>query len=73
MALRESDILCWSSAIAHGRPDYIVQGHRFDIVEDFGCRASIFVSLASVFLIWVPVLFFSLGSFVLSGKSMFIQ
>ncbi|KAF8174224.1 GPCR fungal pheromone mating factor [Pholiota molesta] len=46
---------------------YVVQGHRYDIVEDLGCRASIYVSLASVFLIWVPVLFFSLGSFLLSA------
>ena len=49
------------------RLDYVVQGHRFDIVEDFGCRASIYVSLPAIFLIWVPPLIFCLGSMILSG------
>lgn len=32
----------------------MVQGHRYDLVEDFGCRAAIYVSLASIFLVWLP-------------------
>lgn len=47
--------------------DYVVQGHRFDIVEDFGCRPTIYVSLASTFIIWVPPLFFSVGSCIFAG------
>jgi pheromone a factor receptor len=47
--------------------DYIVQGHRFDIIEDFGCRPTIYVSIVSVFLIWVPPLFFSVGACILAG------
>jgi len=33
---------------------YIVQGHRFDIVEDFGCRPAVYISVASIFLFWLP-------------------
>lgn len=44
-----------------------MQGHRFDIVEDFGCRPTIYVSLASTFIIWVPPLFFSVGSCIFAG------
>lgn len=46
---------------------YIVQGHRFDIIEGFGCRASIYVSLPAVFLVWVPPLLFCAGSMLLSA------
>ncbi len=51
--------------------DYIVQGHRFDIIEQFGCRPSIYNSLASLFLIWIPPLLFSIGAGVFSGKQFF--
>ncbi|EJF59111.1 STE3-domain-containing protein [Dichomitus squalens LYAD-421 SS1] len=34
----------------------IVQSHRFDIVEDFGCFASIDTSTVSIIVIWIPPL-----------------
>lgn len=36
--------------------DVIVQPHRFDIVQDFGCFASIDTSTVSIILIWLPPL-----------------
>ncbi|KAI0789242.1 pheromone A receptor-domain-containing protein [Abortiporus biennis] len=41
---------------------YIVQGHRFDIIEDFGCRPNIYTSLPAVFLLWVPPLALAWGT-----------
>ncbi|KAG1751797.1 pheromone A receptor-domain-containing protein [Suillus lakei] len=35
---------------------YIVQGHRFDIIEEYGCRPTTYVSIPAIFLIWVPPL-----------------
>ncbi|KZT19582.1 fungal pheromone STE3G-protein-coupled receptor [Neolentinus lepideus HHB14362 ss-1] len=32
---------------------YIVQGHRFDIIEDFGCRPTIYASIPALILMWV--------------------
>ncbi|OBZ74842.1 Pheromone B beta 1 receptor [Grifola frondosa] len=43
---------------------YTVQGHRFDIIEDYGCRPNTYVSIPSIFLIWVPPLIFSAVTFV---------
>ncbi|KDR78095.1 hypothetical protein GALMADRAFT_32651, partial [Galerina marginata CBS 339.88] len=60
-------LLCFGVPVIYMALHYVVQGHRFDIVEDFGCRATTYVSVASVFLIWVPPLFFSLGACILSG------
>lgn len=39
--------------------DYIVQGHRFDIIEEYGCRPTTYVSVPAIFLIWVPPLMLS--------------
>lgn len=38
---------------------YIVQGHRFDIIEEYGCRPTTYVSIPAIFLIWVPPLLLS--------------
>lgn len=35
---------------------YIVQGHRFDIYEDFGCAPNVFMSWQSLLLVQVPPL-----------------
>ncbi|KAI0060058.1 fungal pheromone STE3G-protein-coupled receptor [Artomyces pyxidatus] len=32
---------------------YTVQGHRFDIIEDFGCRPATYISWPSILLIWI--------------------
>jgi len=37
----------------------IVQGHRFDIYEDFGCSPAIYVSIPSIFILDIPPLVFS--------------
>lgn len=43
---------------------YIVQGHRFDIVEDLGCNPSVYVSIPSLFILVVPPLLLSVGSLI---------
>ncbi|KAJ6629063.1 GPCR fungal pheromone mating factor [Mycena sp. CBHHK59/15] len=49
-------LMCWGLPCITMALHYIVQGHRYDLVEDFGCRAAIYVSLASIFLVWLPPL-----------------
>jgi pheromone a factor receptor len=48
--------------------DYVVQGHRFDIVEDFGCRPSIFNSIQSILLIWLPPLLVVMLTLIYAGE-----
>lgn len=36
--------------------DFVVQGHRFDIIENLGCRPATFSSLESILIVWVPPL-----------------
>ncbi|KAF8164594.1 hypothetical protein K438DRAFT_1857684, partial [Mycena galopus ATCC 62051] len=35
---------------------YIVKGHRFDIIQHFGCRPTTYISLPAIFLVWAPLL-----------------
>nr|AAF01419.1 Rcb2.42 [Coprinopsis cinerea] len=47
-------MMCWILPMIYMAAHYIVQGHRFDIVEDLGCRPSIYTSIPAIFIIWVP-------------------
>jgi pheromone a factor receptor len=87
MALRRSLISYLSGFGVDGLGvDYVVQGHRFDIFEDFGpipvCKftsyaavripmilafQAIYVSVAALFLVYLPPLVLSLGTLVYAG------
>ena len=60
---RRAEEPSWLTAIT----DYIVQGHRFDILEDFGCRPTVYVSLPAIFLVWVPPMTAALATFGFAG------
>ncbi|KAF7795118.1 hypothetical protein EIP86_006265 [Pleurotus ostreatoroseus] len=49
---------------------YVVQGHRFDIIEGYGCRPAIYTSIPAIFLIWVPPLAFSVVTTVFSAMAL---
>ncbi|CAE6424199.1 unnamed protein product [Rhizoctonia solani] len=46
---------------------YVVQGHRFDIMEDFGCNPTTYMSVAALFIVYLPPLFLALTSLVYAG------
>jgi hypothetical protein len=54
-----SDIFC--------PPDLIVQNHRFDLVEDLGCSASVDPSAVGISLVWIPPLLICSISIVFFG------
>ncbi|KAF8149748.1 pheromone A receptor-domain-containing protein [Mycena galopus ATCC 62051] len=47
--------------------DYIVQGHRFDILEDYGCRPTTYFSIPAIFITWVPPIVIATASLVFAG------
>jgi Pheromone A receptor len=49
--------------------DYIVQDHRFDIVENIGCQAAVYVSAPAIIIIWFPQLFLSALTLIFGGES----
>ncbi|CAE6443732.1 unnamed protein product [Rhizoctonia solani] len=54
---------------------YVVQDHRYYILEDFGCMASIYPTFVSLLIINVPPLLFGFTTLVYSGIALwwFIQ
>ena len=54
--------------IYYPSPDCIVQDHRFDLVQDFGCSASVHPSSPALILIWLPPLIICSISFYFSGR-----
>lgn len=59
---------CAGLFVSQRYEDYIVQGHRFDIIEEFGCRPSVYVSIPAIFLMWVPSLIMSFVALIFAGK-----
>ncbi|KAI0944383.1 hypothetical protein AcW1_002112 [Taiwanofungus camphoratus] len=60
-------VLCVAVPAVYMALHYVVQGHLFDIVEDFGCRAEDYVSIPEFFLMWLLPILFCLGTFVFAG------
>ena len=54
----------WPCHKAHFRADIIVQNHRFDLLQEFGCVPSIYPSTPAIFLVWMPPLIICSITFV---------
>ena len=48
-------------------PDYIVQPHRYDILEDIGCQSATYNTLPAYFLVFMWPILLGLISFIYSG------
>ncbi len=48
--------------------DYIVQGHRFDILEYVGCLPATYYSIPAIFIIWFPPLLLSVLTAIYASK-----
>ncbi|KAL0571557.1 hypothetical protein V5O48_010406 [Marasmius crinis-equi] len=49
---------------------FIVQGHRFDIIQGYGCRSTTFFSIPSIILVSVPPLLLSFLCLVYGGLAL---
>ncbi|GLB44319.1 putative pheromone A receptor [Lyophyllum shimeji] len=49
---------------------FIVQGHRFDIIEEYGCRPTTYFSIPAIFIVWLPPLLMSIVSLVYAGLAL---
>ncbi|KAF7421282.1 hypothetical protein PC9H_011804 [Pleurotus ostreatus] len=63
-------LMCWGLPAVFMALHYIVQGHRFDVIEDYGCRPTTYISYVGIFLMYFPPLFMALVSFVFSALAL---
>lgn len=47
-----------------------MQGHRFDIIEGYGCRPTAYFSIPAIFIIWVPPIFMSTIAILFAGLAL---
>ncbi|KAF8960683.1 pheromone A receptor-domain-containing protein [Flammula alnicola] len=52
-------VMCFFVPMIFMALHYIVQGHRYDIFENVGCQAAVYISVQAIFIIWFPQLLFS--------------
>ncbi|KAH9856256.1 GPCR fungal pheromone mating factor [Lenzites betulinus] len=50
---------------------YVVQGHRFDIVEAFGCQPATYYSVPGVFIVWFPPLLLAFVSMIYASLALY--
>lgn len=50
--------------------DYIVQGHRYDLIEDYGCRPTTYFSIPAIFIVWLPPILLSVAAIVYAGLAL---
>ncbi|KAJ6542945.1 GPCR fungal pheromone mating factor, partial [Mycena capillaripes] len=63
--------LCYGLPVLFMALHYVVQGHRFDIIEDFGCRPAVYISLLSLLLVDLPPAIASFLALVYCGLALF--
>ncbi|KAF5381858.1 hypothetical protein D9757_008345 [Collybiopsis confluens] len=62
-------LFCFIVPVVYMCLHFIVQDHRFDIVENFGCSASIFPSNESLVLMLVPPMILGFAAFFLCTRA----
>ncbi|KAF8963266.1 GPCR fungal pheromone mating factor [Flammula alnicola] len=64
-------LMCWGIPIIYMALHYIVQGHRFEIIEDLGCRPAIYNSIQSILIVWVPPLVVVVATLIFAGLALY--
>ncbi|KAK7680873.1 hypothetical protein QCA50_016183 [Cerrena zonata] len=64
-------IMCLGVPVVLMALHYVVQGHRFDIVEAIGCQPATYYSIPAVFIVWFPPLLLSTITFVYAALALY--
>nr|CAA71964.1 pheromone receptor [Coprinopsis cinerea] len=63
-------VMCFVLPMIFMALHYIVQGHRYDIIQEFGCQPTIYISIPAIFIVWFPPLLFAVISFILAAMAL---
>lgn len=70
MALRKFESPMTLPPSSYISVDYVVQGHRYDIIEGYGCRPATYYSIPALFIVWIPPMIISCVAVVYSGLAL---
>nr|ADX23535.1 putative pheromone receptor [Flammulina velutipes] len=58
-------VMCFGLPVIFMALHYVVQGHRFDIADGYGCRPTTYFSVAGIFIVYLPSIVLSLACLAL--------
>ncbi|KAI0946031.1 hypothetical protein AcV7_010118 [Taiwanofungus camphoratus] len=64
-------VMCFGVPMILMALHYIVQGHRFDIVEAIGCQPATYYSIPAVFIVWFPPLVLSMITLIYASLALY--
>ncbi|KAF9238458.1 pheromone A receptor-domain-containing protein [Melanogaster broomeanus] len=62
-------LMCFGLPMLFMGLHYIVQGHRFDIIEEYGCRPAVYVSVPAILILYAPPILMSVISLGFAGAA----
>ncbi|KAJ7732230.1 pheromone receptor Rcb2 B43 [Mycena maculata] len=62
--------MCFGLPLVFMALHYVVQGHRFDIIEEYGCRPATYLSVAALLIVWIPPIILALAALVFAGLAL---
>ncbi|KJA26519.1 hypothetical protein HYPSUDRAFT_132654 [Hypholoma sublateritium FD-334 SS-4] len=62
--------MCFIVPVVFMALHYIVQGHRFDIFENTGCQATVYISIEGILIIWFPQLLFTVVTLIYAALAL---
>lgn len=63
-------LMCFGLPLSFMALHFVVQGHRFDIIEEYGCRPTTYFSIPAIFIVWLPPLLASIIALVYAGLAL---
>ncbi|KAJ3505020.1 hypothetical protein NLJ89_g7634 [Agrocybe chaxingu] len=63
-------LMCLGLPVIFMALHYVVQGHRFDIIENYGCRPSTYFSIPAIFIVWLPPILIAIGALVFAALAL---
>ncbi|KAK6995734.1 STE3-domain-containing protein [Favolaschia claudopus] len=62
--------MCFGLPLLFMALHYVVQGHRFDIIQEYGCRPATFVTVPAIIIVWIPPIIIAVAALVFAGLAL---
>ncbi|KAL0952917.1 hypothetical protein HGRIS_007132 [Hohenbuehelia grisea] len=62
--------MCLGLPIVFMALHYVVQGHRYDVIEEYGCRPTTYISVPGILIVYVPTLVMATASLIFSSLAL---
>nr|BDD37067.1 pheromone receptor [Rhizopogon roseolus] len=64
-------VMCFGIPLLFMALHYVVQGHRYNIVENLGCQPATYFSIEGIVIVWLPPLVFTVATLVYAAIALY--